>query len=88
MGDLKGTKLIFHQSMVVKLFIVVGREGRAVHKNELLVRIDDSELRAQLKAAEANIAISQQQEKQAALQINILHNQILAISIKCNSVIW
>lgn len=75
-GRLEGYETDIAPKYGGKVTYIVGREGRAVHINELLVKIDDSELRAQLKAAEANLAVSKQQEKQAALQINIIKNQI------------
>lgn len=55
---------------------VVAREGAAVRKGELLVMIADTELQAQLKAANANIAVSKQQAAQARLQFNVVKSQI------------
>jgi len=74
-GRLEGYETDIAPKYGGKIIYVVGREGRAVRKNELLVKLDDLELQAQLKAAEANLSISEQQEKQAALQLNIIENQ-------------
>lgn len=76
-GRLEGYETDISPKYGGKVAYVVGREGKAVNKNELLVKIDDAELRAQLKAAEANLSVSKQQEKQAALQLDILNSQIL-----------
>jgi len=76
-GRLEGYETDIAPKYGGKIIYVVGREGLAIHKNELLVKLDDSELQAQLKSAEANLAISIQQESQARLQLNIIQNQIL-----------
>jgi len=75
-GRLEGYETDISPKYGGKITYIAGREGRRVHINELLVKIDDSELRAQLKAADANLSVSKQQEKQALLQINIIKNQI------------
>jgi HlyD family secretion protein len=75
-GRLEGYETDISPKYGGKVIYVVGREGRRVKKNELLVKIDDAELQAQLKAAEANLSVSQQQESQARLQLNIIQNQI------------
>ena len=55
---------------------VVAREGASVCKGELLVKIADTELQAQLKAANSNIEISKQQAAQAKIQLDVVENQI------------
>jgi HlyD family secretion protein len=52
------------------------REGDAVTKGQLLVRISDTEVQAQLRGANAQIAAAQQQAQQAQLQINVVDSQI------------
>jgi HlyD family secretion protein len=52
------------------------REGDAVTKGQLLVRISDTEVQAQLRGANAQIAAAQQQAQQAQLQINVVESQI------------
>lgn len=53
------------------------REGDAVRTGQLIVRLDDAEIRAQLKGAAARLDSSQKQEEQSRLQINLLESQIL-----------
>jgi HlyD family secretion protein len=76
-GRLEGYETDIAPKYGGKVIYVVGREGKSVRKNELLVKLDDSELRAQLMAAEANLAVSRQQERQSRLQLDIVRNQIL-----------
>ncbi len=52
------------------------REGDTVSPGQLLVKLDDAEVNAQLQGATARLNASQQQELQALLQIEILENQI------------
>jgi HlyD family secretion protein len=56
---------------------VAVREGDKVRKGEVLVKLDDAEIRAQLLGAAARVQASQQQEQQARLQINLMDSQIL-----------
>lgn len=53
------------------------REGDAVRTGQLIVQLDDAEIRAQLKGAAARLDSSQKQEDQSRLQINLLESQIL-----------
>ena len=52
------------------------QEGDKVKKGQLIARIDDAELQAQLQGTLARIDVARQQEKQANLQINFLESQI------------
>jgi HlyD family secretion protein len=56
-------------------FIAV-REGDAVKKGQLLVRINDDEVQAQLQGAAARVAAAQKQAQQQLLQLNVIENQI------------
>lgn len=75
-GRLEGYETDISPKYGGEISYIIGREGHRVKQGELLVKIDDSELKAQLKAAEANIVISQQQEKQAQLQLSVINDQI------------
>ncbi len=55
---------------------VTVREGDSVKKGQLLVRLDDSEIQAQLRGAEARINAAKQQARQAQLQLRVLNGQI------------
>ncbi len=56
-------------------FIAV-REGDVVKKGQLLVRINDDEVQAQLQGAAARVAAAQKQAQQQLLQLNVIENQI------------
>jgi HlyD family secretion protein len=55
---------------------VTVREGANVRKGQLLVRLDDDELNAQLRGAEARLKAAQQQQENARLQVSVLESQI------------
>lgn len=52
------------------------REGDEVRQGQVLARIDDDEVQAQLREAVAKVAAAGQQEQQAKLQIQVIENQI------------
>ncbi len=54
---------------------VTVREGIAVIKGQLLVRLDDEEIRAELAAATAQVEAAKQREAAARLQISVLESQ-------------
>lgn len=55
---------------------VAVREGDTVQQGQVIARLDDAELQAQLDAAEARVAAAQQQVNQAQLQIDVLASQV------------
>jgi HlyD family secretion protein len=55
---------------------VTVREGAAVKKGQLLVKLDDDQVQAQLQGAEAKLKAAQQQAENAKLQINVLESQV------------
>jgi HlyD family secretion protein len=52
------------------------REGDLVRQGQVLVRMDDEQIQAQLKGADARIIAAQQAQEQARLQLNVLDSQI------------
>ena len=52
------------------------REGDQVKQGQLLVRISDTEVQAQLRGAAAKVIAAQQQAQQAQLQIAVVESQI------------
>ncbi|MBC7971141.1 MAG: HlyD family secretion protein [Verrucomicrobia bacterium] len=52
------------------------REGDQVKQGQLLVRISDTEVQAQLRGAAAKVTAAQQQAQQAQLQIAVVESQI------------
>jgi len=56
-------------------FVAV-REGDKVTKGQVIAKLDDAEIQAQLSGARAKFSAAQQQVKQANLQISIIETQI------------
>ena len=75
-GRLEGYETDIGSKIGGRVDYVVAREGARVHKGELIVKLDDSDIQARLIAASANIEASKQQEQQAKLQLNVIKNQI------------
>lgn len=57
------------------------REGDRVQKGQVVIRMDDEQIQAQLRGADARIIAAQQQEEQARLQLNVLKNRIQEIQL-------
>ncbi|WP_017297041.1 HlyD family secretion protein [Nodosilinea nodulosa] len=55
---------------------VTVREGDTVQAGQVIARLDDAELKAQLEAAKAKVAAAQQQVNQAQLQMAVVDSQI------------
>ncbi len=55
---------------------VTVREGNAVVPGQLLVRLDDDEIQAQLRGARARVAAALQQERDARVQIQVAESRI------------
>ncbi len=75
-GRLEGYEVDISPKYGGKIDYIIGREGTRVKKGELLVKLDDPELQAQLEAAKANIETSKQQQKQGEVQLNVVNSQI------------
>jgi HlyD family secretion protein len=57
------------------------REGDRVRQGQVIVRMDDEQIQAQLRGADARIITAQQQEEQARLQLNVLDSQVQQIQL-------
>lgn len=57
------------------------REGDRVKKGQIIVRMDDEQIQAQLRGADARIIAVQQAQEQARLQPNILKSEIQKIQL-------
>jgi HlyD family secretion protein len=55
---------------------VAVREGTAVNKGQLLVRLDDAEIRSELQAATAQVDAARKRAMEAQLQISVIQRQI------------
>jgi HlyD family secretion protein len=76
-GRLEGYETDIGAKVAGRIQSVTVREGDEVHKGEVIVKLDDAEIQAQLKGATARVDATQIQEEQARLQINLLESQIL-----------
>lgn len=59
-----------------RVALVTVREGNVVVPGQLLVRLDDDEVRAQLRGAQARVAASRQRELEAGSQIQVAQSRI------------
>jgi HlyD family secretion protein len=75
-GRIEGYETDIGAKVPGRIASVAVREGDLVKKGQVLVQLDDDELQAQLRAAIAQVSVSQQQAAQARGQINILESQI------------
>lgn len=76
-GRIEGYETDIGAKVAGRIESVAVREGDVVRKGEVLVKLDDAEIQAQLLGAAARVDASQQQEQQAKLQINLMESQIL-----------
>ncbi len=76
-GRIEGYETDIGAKVPGRIQFVAVREGDPVHKNQVIVRLDDAQQRAQFKGASARLDSSQKQEEQARLDINVLESQIL-----------
>lgn len=83
-GRLEGYEVDIGPKIGGRVDFVVAREGARVHKGQLIVKLDDSDIQERLKASIANIEVSKQQEKQAVLQLNVINKQISQARLSLN----
>ena len=76
-GRIEGYETDIGAKVAGRIQSVTAREGDEVHQNQVIVKLDDAEIQAQLKGTSARLDSTQKQEEQAKLQINLLESQIL-----------
>ncbi|HEY9596546.1 MAG TPA: HlyD family efflux transporter periplasmic adaptor subunit [Cyanophyceae cyanobacterium] len=76
-GRLEGYETDIGAKVAGRIDFVAVREGDRVSKGQVIVRLDDSEIQAQLKGADARLDSTQKQEEQTRLSINLLDSQML-----------
>ncbi|MGB7414878.1 MAG: HlyD family efflux transporter periplasmic adaptor subunit [Thermosynechococcaceae cyanobacterium] len=52
------------------------REGETVKQGQVIAKLDDQDLRAQLEAAQAQVSAARQQVNQARIQVNVVESQV------------
>ena len=75
-GRIEGYEIDIGAKVGGRVDFVTVREGEQVSKGQVIVKLDDEEIQAQLRGAKARLMSIQQQELQASLQINLLESQI------------
>lgn len=75
-GRIEGYETDVGAKVAGRVMEVTVREGATVHKGQLLVKLDDDEIQAQVAGAEARIRAARQQEQNARLQLSVVESQI------------
>ncbi|MBW4521413.1 MAG: HlyD family efflux transporter periplasmic adaptor subunit [Scytolyngbya sp. HA4215-MV1] len=75
-GRLEGYPTDVGAKVAGRVNFVSVREGDKVSKGTVIVRLDDSEIQAQLQGATARLVAAKQQEQQALFQIGVVASQI------------
>ncbi|MFG6107428.1 efflux RND transporter periplasmic adaptor subunit [Leptothoe sp. EHU-05/26/07-4] len=75
-GRIEGYETDVGAKVSGRVEFVAVREGDQVNDGQVIVRLDDEEVQAQLDEAKAQLASAQQRERQARLQIEVLQSQI------------
>lgn len=80
-GRIEGYETDIGAKTAGRITFIAVREGDKVYKGQVLVRQQDDEVKAQLEGAKARLLAAQQQERQTALEIPVIENQIQEIEI-------
>lgn len=75
-GRVEGYETDIGAKVPGRIEYVAVREGDKVQKGQLIVRLDDAEIQAQLREAQARVTAAQQQEQQARFQLDVLNSRI------------
>lgn len=76
-GRLEGYETDIGPKVAGRVEFMAVREGDVVRKGQLIVRLDDAEIQAQLKGATARLDSIKKEEERTKLKINLLESQIL-----------
>jgi HlyD family secretion protein len=75
-GRIEGYETDVGAKVAGRVMQVTVREGAEVQKGQLLVKLDDDAIRAQVQGAEAQLRSAQQQQENAKLQLAVVESQI------------
>ena len=76
-GRLEGYETDIGPKVAGRVEFIAVREGDVVRHGQLIVRLDDAEIQAQLKGATARLDSVKKEEERTKLKINLLESQIL-----------
>ena len=75
-GRIEGYETDVGAKVAGRVNFVAVREGDQVKQGQVIVRLDDDEIQAQLQGAIARVTAAQQQQRQAQLQLDVVNSQI------------
>lgn len=75
-GRIEGYETDIGAKVGGRVNFVAVREGDAVRKGQVIARLDDDEIQAQLRGAEARLVAARQQVQSAQSQVDIIESQI------------
>jgi HlyD family secretion protein len=75
-GRIEGYETDIGAKVPGRIDFIAVREGDQVKKGQVIVRMDDAEVKAQLEGANARLNAAQQQERQARVQLAVSNSQI------------
>lgn len=81
-GRIEGYETNIGPKIGGRVDFVAGREGDLVKKGQLLVKISDDDIQAQLRGANSRILMSQEQESDSSFQVEAIKSQIEEARIK------
>ncbi|WP_202978945.1 HlyD family secretion protein [Halomicronema hongdechloris] len=76
-GRIEGYETDLGAKVGGRVAAIAVREGSVVRQGQVIARLDDAEVRAQLQAAGARVTAAQQQVTQARLQLDVLASQVV-----------
>ncbi|WNZ21910.1 HlyD family secretion protein [Leptolyngbya sp. NK1-12] len=81
-GRIEGYETDIGAKVPGRVIDVTVREGAEVRQGQLLVKLDDDEIQAQVAGAEARIRAAKQQEQNARLQLSVIESQITEAELR------
>lgn len=81
-GRIEGYETDVGTKAAGRIETVTVREGAAVQRGQLLAKLDDDQVQAQLQGAEARLKAARQNAENARLQINVLQSQIAEAQVR------
>lgn len=81
-GRFEGYETDVGAKVAGRIIEVTVREGAEVKQGQLLIKLDDDEVKAQLEGAEARIRSAKQQEQNARLQLSVVESQIAEAQLR------
>lgn len=81
-GRIEGYETNIGPKMGGRVDFVAKREGELVKRGELLVKISDDDVQAQLRGAEARVLSAQEKASEAHYQLAVVDNQIAEAKVK------